>query len=777
MKRSTPGQSLPPRAAARVDARGWPWLRHGVIASGPVRQVHLAPLASDAPDLVALLQPFDFITESRFSGARAVSRRWLQRWIAGWPSTALPSIDVAAGALGTLVPFAHQLSPAAAIVAGDATRLVLADDVGAGKTIEAGLIVAELASRGVGDRVVVLTPSAIRDQWADEVARLCGLSLDVVDRTAFRLRSRDAPHGLGPFAAPCRVVLSMELAKRPDVLTQLLAITWDVLVVDEAHLTSGDSARMAAVQALGRRARVVLLATATPHGGDPAAYARLCRIGELGDGPPLRFTRSAPRPHGHRPPKVRRSVPKRSVAERAMTESLTRYVRRLDRSGSPAGRLIAVVLRKRALSSPHALASSLRHRARWLGGRPRDGTQTCLPFDDDEQDGGDVEQPAALSETALLDVESELAMVRETLAAATEAARCWSKGRPLIRLMRRTDERALIFTEYRDTLDAVLREMPAGLPVAVLHGGLTRRERADAIRRFVAGDARVLVATDVAAEGLNLQRLCRLVIHVELPWSPTRLTQRNGRVDRIGQQRRVHIWQLLGDRRHEARVVASLSARLDRMRDAGLDVGGLALRRDQPPSTSTADGSAQASVTPTDLALERDRQLIARLVHACRRIGEAGVTRRGHGLAWRRLRRPFAQLAPGVVVVCLAPAAMRGTRPSLVALHVALHRWPIGPPRDWVGSVAALAAATVRPEAALSRSLSRREARLLQDAIDERDRTRRRWQASLFERRAARLVAASRDRASERIAAHELRLRELGVESAAAIPVVALLAR
>jgi hypothetical protein len=384
----------------------------------------------------------------------------------------------------------------------------------------------------------------------------------------------------------------------------------------------------------------------------------------------------------------------------------------------------------------------------------------------------------SLSETTLLGVESELAMVRDTLAAATKAARWWSKSRPLVRLMRRTKERALVFTEYRDTLDAVLQEMPAGLPTAVLHGGLTRRERADAVARFVAGDARVLVATDVAAEGLNLQRLCRLVIHVELPWSPTRLTQRNGRVDRIGQQRCVHIWQLLGDQRHEARVVASLSARLDRMREAGLDVRGLTSPRDQPPSTSSAaEGSSRTTVTPTDRALVRDRQLIARLVHACRRMEPAGVTRRGTGLAWRTLRRPIAHLAPGVVVLCLAPAVMRGTRPSLVALHVALHRWPIGPPRDWVGSLAALAAATVRPDTALSHSLSRREACLLRDAIGEQERTMRRWQASLFERRTARLVAASRDRASERIAAHERRLRELGVESATAIAVVALLAR
>ena len=85
------------------------------------------------------------------------------------------------------------------------------------------------------------------------------------------------------------------------------------------------------------------------------------------------------------------------------------------------------------------------------------------------------------------------------------------------------------------------------------------RLRAAALAQFASGHARVLLATDVAAEGVNLQEACRLVVHVELPWSPARLEQRNGRIDRLGQRRRVHVWRLLGDPRHESRIVDALA--------------------------------------------------------------------------------------------------------------------------------------------------------------------------------------------------------------------------
>jgi len=774
MTHSIPAKSLLPL----VDARGWPWLRHGVIPSGPVTRVLLAPLSPEAPDLDTLLEPFDVVREPAVGRARAVSRHWLRRWIAGWPATAMPALEVTAGVLSPFDCYPQQLSPALALIGGRATRLVLADEVGAGKTIEAGLVIGELAGRKAADRVVVLTPSTIRDQWADEVSRLCGLSLDVVDRGAFRKRCRSAPPGFGPFDVPSRVVLSLDLAKRPDVLAHLVATTWDVLVVDEAHTASGDSARMAAVSALARRARVVVLATATPHGGDPTAYARLCRIGELGEGPPLVFQRRAPRPQGHRAPRAGDWSPRRTPAEREMTDALMRYVRALDRSGVAVARLIAIVLRKRALSSPQALAASLRHRERWLDGRGTAGAQPCLPFEDDEEERGDTEQPASLSEAALLDSAAELALLRDVTAAAVAAGRQWSKVAPLLRVLRCTREHVLVFTEYRDTLDAIVAALPAEVPIAVLHGGLTRRERAEAVAQFVGGARRVLVATDVAAEGLNLQRACRLVVHLELPWSPTRLIQRNGRVDRIGQLRRVHVWRLLGDRRHERRVVATLAARLERMREAGLNVGGLAAHvRESSQASPAGEDGPEIAIEPRAATLAEELRLVSRLVRACWRSCGSGVTRRHDGLAWLRLRSPVPGLASGVIVVCLLPSTMRGSRPAIVAVRVELHRKPPLPPRDWLPALAERAVSVLGHDAALVGALSRREFRLLTDALAEGVRADGRWQASLFERRTARVVAAARDRAADRIAAHRRRLSELDARCAIAIPVLALLAR
>ncbi|MGE4055852.1 MAG: C-terminal helicase domain-containing protein, partial [Vicinamibacterales bacterium] len=122
----------------------------------------------------------------------------------------------------------------------------------------------------------------------------------------------------------------------------------------------------------------------------------------------------------------------------------------------------------------------------------------------------------------------------------------------------------IVFTEYRDTLDHVRRSLP--LPTAVVHGGLGRSERREAVRAFGKGAARVLLATDAAGEGLNLQEGCRIVINLELPWNPNRLEQRIGRVDRIGQRHTVHAFHLIAAGVGEEGILTSLQQRLTRAR-------------------------------------------------------------------------------------------------------------------------------------------------------------------------------------------------------------------
>jgi superfamily II DNA or RNA helicase len=776
MTHQPPSQPLPSFATPLVEARRWPWSLTAGLTHGEVCRLLVAPLAADAPDLDTLLTPFDRVRAARdLKRARAVSRHWLRRWIAGWPAVACPAMGVAAAVDCAIRLLPYQLSPAVAVVEGDGTRVLLADEVGAGKTIEAGLIIAELAARQAADRVLILTPSALRDQWRDELAARCSIGVTVVDRIAVRTRHREAPPGLGPFDAPARLVMSIDLAKQPDVLTHLMAPAWDVLVLDEAHLASGDSARMAAAQALGRRARVIVLASATPHAGDEDAFARLGRIGDLDDGPMLVFRRPAPRDPDVAAPAIRDIRARRSPAEREAHSHLLRYARRLDAGGA---RLAAAVLRKRALSSPAALWHSLHHRAEWLSRQPGPLSQPLLPFDDEEQQRGDAEQPAALRQPALQDARAEARLLQDALDAARRAAAGWGKARAVVRLLATTREPVLIFTEYRDTLDAIVAEVSAQATYAVLHGGLDRAARNSALSRFSSGDARVLIATDVAAEGLNLQHACRLVVHVELPWSPARLEQRNGRVDRLGQRRRVHVWRLLGDPAHEARLVAALSARVARARRAGFDVApGSAFG--PPPREAALEGTSLRRSSGNSRHAASECTLIRALVHACRRPGLAGGTSGNRGrLAWRRLRRNPAGLPRGVIVVWLRPALTHGVRAALVAVHVQLTAWPPGTPSAWLPVVARCVAAAVPRETALPHALARREQRLLIATEADHAQTTSRWQPSLFEQRAARVVAATRDAAAGRAASHRRRLAELELHAGlAGTPVLALLVR
>ena len=160
----------------------------------------------------------------------------------------------------------------------------------------------------------------------------------------------------------------------------------------------------------------------------------------------------------------------------------------------------------------------------------------------------------------------ERAWLTLLIEASRNAARDESKPRALMRLLRRCREPALIYTEYRDTLDPPrAHARPSNATShALLHGGLGADARRAALARFTSGDARILLTTDAAGEGLNLHQRCRLVINVELPWNPNRLEQRIGRVDRLGQTRTVHAVHLVAAGTAEEQMLTRLSARLSK---------------------------------------------------------------------------------------------------------------------------------------------------------------------------------------------------------------------
>jgi superfamily II DNA or RNA helicase len=518
------------------------------------------------------LLPFEPIERLLRSPVPRVVRpaRW-RRAARGVLAEAAPSwisLRAAARANLTVIPF--QLEPALAFVAGRACRFLLADGVGLGKTVQAGLMIAELLARQPGAHALVISPAALREQWRHELSARFRLDAEVFDAAGIARAAADLPAGINPWSLPRIIVTSIDFIKRPEVMRSIEALTWDFVAFDEAHNLAGRSDRAAAAQAVARRSRAVALLTATPHSGDDRAFQKLCGIGDVGNRHPLlmfRRTRADAGMSGRRRMTTLRVRP--TPSEAAMHAALLAYGRRawVESTGDRAAgaRLAMTVLARRACSSAGSLARSVERRLALLQEAGGDHQQPHLPFADVSLE--DEEPDTSLGSRGLHDAAEERTLLRALLGLARIAAIRESKLSRVSRFLSRIGEPAIVFTEYRDTLER-LADVFVKTEHVQLHGGLTSRERMDAIARFTAGRARLLLATDAASEGLNLHQRCRLVINLELPWTPVRLDQRAGRVDRIGQPRTVHAVRLVAADTCEESVVARLASRADRIRDA-----------------------------------------------------------------------------------------------------------------------------------------------------------------------------------------------------------------
>jgi superfamily II DNA or RNA helicase len=460
----------------------------------------------------------------------------------------------------------YQLEPVLAFVHGLGTRMLLADDVGLGKTVQAGLAIAELQARGMAERVLILTPAGLRDQWASELSDRFGMAAAIVDSRSARLRIAGLAVGVNPWSTIPVAVTSIDFVKRIEVLRAVQSCQWDVIVIDEAHGTAREGERHAAVASLASRAAYVVMLTATPHNGETRAFDALCRTGAHGD--PLLFFR---RTRADVNVGVRRRIHclhvRPSRAEVHMHAELSLLTLHVRSEPSPAW-LALSVLHKRALSSARSLQRSIERRVALLDPKPFELQQLGLPLSDPSGDFDDSDEaPDWEAGRFLGDVAREDHMLHRIAAAARDAARAETKFAAVVRLLDRIREPVIIFTEYRDTLlnlRDVLTSVDRG--VSLLHGGLSREERAAAIEDFVNGRRRILLSTDAGGEGLNLHQRCRIVINLELPWNPMRLEQRTGRVDRIGQSRTVHIFHLIARDTGESRILERLKARIARVR-------------------------------------------------------------------------------------------------------------------------------------------------------------------------------------------------------------------
>jgi len=553
------------RSGQHVEVRGEPWL---VLATEPYEHVTLVTLRGlgdgNLGETQSVLEPFDRVHARRQPTRliRATRRRVLLRAAEGIASSpAWNDCWTAAAAKIDLRSF--QLEPALAAIRG-ATRILLADEVGLGKTIQAALIVAELLARGLAQRVLVLTPASIRHQWAGEMSDRFGLNAVVFDHSTMSATMARLPAGINPWSTAPVIVSSIDLVKRPEIRLALDAVAFDVLVVDEAHHLTPGTDRGAVVADLAARTPWVVLATATPHSGDEHAYRFLHNIGAVGDEEGLvLFRRGRAELRALVSRRVRTLAVQPTREERSLLDASMAYARAIWQRTAPSTeglRLVAALIARRAASSAEAVKRTLERRLALLGGAEPEFAQASLPWDEvDEADG--VDPDGVLGIPALPDSADERAWLEHLIQLANAAAHASSKVAVIRRVLRRTDEHLIVFSEYRDAIEAIALGISDLAGYAMLHGGLSPPSRQDAIHQFTHGGVRVLLATDAAGEGLNLHAQCRYVVNLELPWNPLRLEQRIGRVDRLGQSRRVHALHLVLRDSFEETVLARLERR------------------------------------------------------------------------------------------------------------------------------------------------------------------------------------------------------------------------
>lgn len=697
---------------------------------------------SNAGQRLRVIDPFD---RPRLVVNRALRRRPRRAVL----RSALAAIIGARGrsclwtaAAASIQLWPYQLEPALAVIGG-ATRLLLADAVGLGKTIQAGLILSELIERGWIEHSLIVCPAGLRDTWARELRDRFGIAATVLDQSSIAERIASLPPGISPWSGHAVAIASIDFVKRDEVLAAVDDEPIDLLIADEAHHLSPGTDRGAAVSRIASRVPWCMFLSATPHSGDRAAFEYMTSLGATGD--PITIFRRQRDDAGvttSRRSHVLGVTP--TDAEASLLAAIEAYSRAIwSARGREDGsvRLIAMMMARRAASSNAAIARTLARRLALLSNATLEPAQVSLPWEEVDR-SDDLESDALLSARGLESADEERTALEQLITLAHRCAE-GSKIRRLLRLLAVAREPAVIFTEYRDTLDAVVAALPVSQRrVGFIHGGLPVNQRLAAVDAFNDGRIDVLVATDAAGEGLNLHHRCRLVIDVELPWNPLRLEQRIGRVDRLGQQRTVHGIRLFHPHTIEGKVLEHLRGRHHRAdRDIAAAVfDGTPLDHAEPGIRSVAVATAKDEACR--LAAER------RLREHAAPLSRAWTARRG--------QRRSSLLALHRVRVINEAGHLVGE--ELQASRVQLGATPEHP-RRWREVIAGIDSARAPLEASARCAELERRIRTLRARL-QRGRAIR-YQRSLFDDRADADAAARRAVADRLDAALERALRSV----------------
>lgn len=483
-----------------------------------------------------------------------------------------------------VVPLPHQLYALNRAMSRDRIRYLLADEVGLGKTIEAGLILRELKLRGMARRILIVAPKGLVRQWQAEMRQHFGEQLTYVEPaelSAFRQWRNDEEN---LWRVHDQVICSLDSVKpmegrrgwsveqlqtyNRERFEDLVSASWDLVIIDEAHRMGGSTDQVARYKlgaALSEAAPYLLLLSATPHQGKTDQFHRLMQLLDRDAFPDVssieadrvrpfvvRTEKRAAIDAEGKPlfkPRMTRLQPvawqDRHAAQQGLYEAVTEYVRHGYNQAMAAKKrhigFLMILMQRLVTSSTAAIRTTLEKRLLAL----EDDQAQFQHFSSERSEGwhelsGEDQIDLAVAFEALADerkdVEALLFLARETEAHGTDA-----KAEALLELIYKiqqeennADLKVLIFTEFVPT-QAMLAEFLEcrGFSVVTLNGSMDLEARTRTQKAF-SQDTRILISTDAGGEGLNLQ-FCHVIVNFDMPWNPMRVEQRIGRVDRIGQ--------------------------------------------------------------------------------------------------------------------------------------------------------------------------------------------------------------------------------------------------
>ncbi|MFI1658586.1 SNF2-related protein [Streptomyces sp. NPDC020472] len=498
-------------------------------------------------DTVELIDPRDTRLIADDSPTYRRSRLFLEAVLR---RTALPQSErrlaLADSFLLDPLPYQHRPAELALSGANLRPRLLIADVVGLGKTLEIGLTLAELIRRGRGERILVVTPQHVLEQFQHELWTRFAIPLVRLDSVGIERIQREIPAGRNPFTFFKRVIVSIDTLKNTDQYRHHLEqIRWDAVVIDESHnLINRGSLRNQLAQTLAPRTDALILASATPHNGDARSFAELIA---LLDPAAIRD------PENYRAEDIEHLFIRRTKVSTEVREQMKGQW--ADRGPSQAVHCPATPAEERIFEELAAV---------WL---PRDGSPSVssVPLFPYTLLKSFLSSHAALKATVSARIKTlekkddprataaELAALRrltELTADLTEADS--AKFASLVEQLKgigvgpSSDTRVVVFSERVQTLEWLATVLPAALGfrgrtgkdcLRVMHGGLSDEQQMRVVEEFGLAGApvRILLTGDVASEGVNLHRQCHQLVHYDVPWSLIRIEQRNGRIDRYGQ--------------------------------------------------------------------------------------------------------------------------------------------------------------------------------------------------------------------------------------------------